>query len=108
MGYSYQTERPWLFTAPGQRLITFVRLKTKSLIRMHGLAFAEDVWDEESWDRRLVMTCLDRMVELGEIEDSSDRDSMDCYRTFIAPKDQAKDLLSMLSIIAEFRDKTIA
>lgn len=109
MGYSYQAERPWLFTAPGQQLRTFVRRKAWAMIDSYGRFTALDIAIGESWDIWHVAACLDRMIELGEIDELAvDRHNELNFRSFVAANTSIPDIHSMISIIAEFRDKTIA
>ena len=76
--YDYQNERQRVFTEDGQVIFLRTRDRVQHLLKEAG-AFreAELGVTGDSW---LVMACVDRLVELGEIE--ALRDSAKCWRQF--------------------------
>lgn len=76
MSYNYDTEKTAIFTERGQVQFLAVRDKVKHLIKTAG-AFREAELNV-SGNGWLIMACLDRLVELGEIVVVRD----DCWRQF--------------------------
>lgn len=68
MSYHYQTERSKLFTEEGQVTFMKVRDNVLQLLSTAGAFTASNAWKGVSGDTWLMMACLDRLVELGEIE----------------------------------------
>jgi hypothetical protein len=69
MAYSYEAEKPELFTEDGQRMFLRVRDRVKQLLRDAG-AFTCDkamaaAGGGSSWT---MLACVDRLEELGEIK----------------------------------------
>lgn len=67
--YDYNTEKPKLFTDEGQRVFLKVRDRVKELLNESGafrLSFALKDIDGEAWLR---MAYIDRLVEIGEIQE---------------------------------------
>lgn len=69
MSHNYNTEKEKLFTDEGQRLFLKVRDKVMSLLEAAGAFQMEKILSmrgipSDTW---LCLTCVDRMVELGEI-----------------------------------------
>jgi hypothetical protein len=71
MSYSYQKERPNLFTESGSVSFLKVRDKVQSLLKQSGAFTAIHVLGGvgSTWE---ALACLDRMIELGELELLSD------------------------------------
>jgi len=71
MAYQYETERSALFTEEGQRAFLKVRDAAKELLEIAG-AFRQIELLQlagiggDSW---FMLACIDRLVELGEIEE---------------------------------------
>lgn len=68
--YNYETTKPELFTDDGQRMFLHIRDNVKKLLEMAGAVRADKAWANapisgSSW---LMLACLDRMVELGELK----------------------------------------
>jgi hypothetical protein len=65
--YTYETEKPRVFTESGQVVFLRIRddahrlLKTAGAFRMQEVLGAGDSWQN--------MACVDRLVELGEIRE---------------------------------------
>lgn len=83
MSYSYQVQRPNLFSEKGQIMFLKIRdfankaLEHSGAVRMDCLMDAAPSGD--TWD---MMACVDRMVELGELVEVSGSDSCGQYRIF--------------------------
>lgn len=74
MSYSYQVERSKLFTEEGQRLFLLVRDSASRLLETAGAFRAAEAWSGAKFgaaDSFALSACLDRMVELGEIQELS-------------------------------------
>ena len=68
MSYDYTTERPKLFTEDGTTMLFKVRDNVRELLDTAGAFTAEKAWKGVTGDSWLMMACLDRLVEHGEIE----------------------------------------
>jgi len=67
VGYSYQTQRPKVFTEDGQVMFLKIRDKAKELTGLAGAVSSGKlicVVTGEVWD---MLACIDRLVELGEL-----------------------------------------
>ncbi len=73
MSYSYEAEKPRLFTDEGQRGFLNVRDRAQSLLREAGAFRAQEVWRgcgvSDNWQ---MLACVDRLLELGEIREVTD------------------------------------
>lgn len=67
MSYSYQTERPHLFTEDGQVQFLKIRDKANELIASAGCVRMDKAIAGACGDSWQQLACLDRMVELREI-----------------------------------------
>lgn len=67
MGYSYETERPKLFTEDGQVMLLKIRDNVQRLLKEAGAVRADRAIESVGGDSWLMLACLDRLVELGEI-----------------------------------------
>ena len=65
--YVYATERPKLFTDEGQRTFLQIRDRAKYLLKEAGAFRMDEVISKSTGDSWLMLACVDRMVELGEI-----------------------------------------
>jgi hypothetical protein len=65
--YSYQAERPRLFTEAGQVMLLKVRDNVRQLLADSGAFMAGNAWRGVTGDSWMMLACLDRLVELGEI-----------------------------------------
>lgn len=85
MSYSYTSERPYLFTEAGQVDFLRVRDKAQELLKVAGAVMSGnllintgDVWKN--------LACIDRLVELGELVEVTDRMQVaGQHRIFRAP-----------------------
>lgn len=85
MSYSYEKEKPWLFTDEGSRALVATLKEVQNLLRTAG-AFR---WDKlkftgvgSTWQ---MMALVDRLVELGEIE-AFERSSWAQYKVYSSPQ----------------------
>jgi hypothetical protein len=67
--YTYETEKPKLFTDDGQRLFLKIRDHVKNLLEEAGAFRMGKALDAEgvSGDSWQMLACVDRLLELGEI-----------------------------------------
>ena len=86
MIYQYKDQKPKLFTESGQEMFLAIRdhvgrcLATAGAVRMREATSAAD-----SGCGYLMLACVDRMVELGELAEVSDPDTIDDHRVFTRP-----------------------
>ncbi len=67
--YSYETERPKVFLEENQKMFLGIRGKTKELISIAGAARCDKIIAGQSGDSWTMLACIDRLVEMGEIEE---------------------------------------
>ena len=67
--YNYETEKPNVFTEEGQEMFLAVRDKTKVLLEQSGCFTMGKAISGVSGDSWTMLACVDRLVELGEIEE---------------------------------------
>lgn len=82
--YSYETERPWIFTDAGQRTFLRIRDRVAKLLAQSGAVRMAEAISGETGSVWQHIACVDRMVELGEILELSGREVAGQYRIFIA------------------------
>ncbi len=80
--YVYEELRPKLFTDEGQRLFLRVRDHAAKLIEQAGAARLDKIVSKESGDSWLLLACVDRLVELGEIREISLSSTFGQHRVF--------------------------
>jgi hypothetical protein len=68
MAYKYDAMKSSLFTDTGQRVFLKVRDKVKMLLRDSGCFMMDFILDVHP-DPWVGMSCVDRMVELGELQE---------------------------------------
>jgi len=85
MPYSYQNERPWLFTEEGQVCLLKARDNAFALIKAAG-AFEsmKCLRDVNYGDTFKAMALLDRLVELGDIKEVTGPNVWGQHRIFVA------------------------
>ena len=66
--YSYKHEKKRLFTEEGQEMFIKIRDKAKALLKVAG-CFRMDSVMVATGDTWMMLACVDRMVELGEIRE---------------------------------------
>lgn len=67
MPYTYQEEKPKLLTDDGQRLFLRFRDRAQELLKISGAARAHEMMSGFSGDSWILLACIDRLVELGEL-----------------------------------------
>lgn len=83
MAYSYQTERPRLFTEEGQEMLMRVYDKAMNLIDTAGAVRMDKLFGVGStWD---YLACVDRLIEMKKLREVTPQGSvMGQYRVFVA------------------------
>jgi hypothetical protein len=86
--YDYQTEKQKVFTDEGQRLFLAVRDQVKALVRKSGavrmaeaMALPRGVGCSDTW---MLMACVERMAELGELCEVPTGNVPSQHRVFVA------------------------
>lgn len=69
MSYRYEDLKPELLTDDGQRLLFFIHGNVQQHLRESGAVRAAEAWRGVTGDRWLMLACLDRLIELGEIRE---------------------------------------
>lgn len=71
MSYSYQTERPYVFSEEGSENVMRAKNYIDKALEQHGAVRCEEAMSganfkgcPTSWER---LVCIDRLVEIGEI-----------------------------------------
>ncbi len=68
MSYNYKTEREQLFTEEGQRLFLKIRDQVNYHLKESGAIRADKAFKGLAGDSFQFHACLDRMIELGELQ----------------------------------------
>ncbi len=84
MSYNYETQKPRLFTDQGQRDFLKARDEVHRLLGLAG-AFRFDKVNFGSGDSWTMLAMIDRMIELGEIEECP-RPSWAQYKVYSTPQ----------------------
>ena len=83
--YNYQNEKSKIFTEDGQVVFLKIRDKTQQLLKQSGAVMMSNILNGitggDSW---LHLACVDRLVELGEIEEITNGGVAGQYRVFIS------------------------
>lgn len=84
MSYSYQAERPWVFTEEGQVAFLKIRDKAKELLALSGAVMSGKllIGTGNVWS---MLACIDRLVELKELIEIPQDNCAGQHRIFIAP-----------------------
>lgn len=70
MSYSYEAEKPTLFTDQGQRMFLAIRDYAFTLIEQAGAARLDKIISgARGGDSWTMLACVDRLVELGELRE---------------------------------------
>jgi hypothetical protein len=80
MSYQYEIEKQKLFTDEGQRHFLKVRDNVKELLATAGAFRVDKVLSGNSW---FCLACVDRMVELGELEELTGKQVAGQDRVFV-------------------------
>lgn len=86
--YSYQTERPGLFTEEGSVMFTAIRDKVHALLNQAGAVRCDKaISAARSGSSWMMLACMDRLVELGEVKEITGPDTCGQYRVFVSARD---------------------
>lgn len=82
--YNYEAEKPKLFTEDGQ--VTFLKIRDEvvRLIKISGAVRMQEAIKGVCGDSWLMLACVDRLVELGELTEITSSEVAGQYRIFIA------------------------
>ena len=69
MSYGYSQERARIFTEEGQQAFLAIRDRVQQLLRQSGACTMGKAIDGGTGDTWFMMACVERLVELGEIEE---------------------------------------
>lgn len=69
MSYDYAEMRPAVFTEDGQVVFLKIRDRAKALTAEAGAATLEKIIQGVSGDTWVMLACVDRLVELGELRE---------------------------------------
>lgn len=67
--YNYQKEKEKIFTEQGQEMFIKIRDKAKALLTVAGSFRMDAVMSVASGDTWMMLACVDRMIELGELNE---------------------------------------
>lgn len=85
--YSYETQKPRIFTDIGQRMFLAVRDNVQKLIKQAGAVRMDKAMSAgaggDSWD---LIACVDRLVELNELREITAPSVAGQDRVFVAPR----------------------
>jgi len=81
--YDYETEKKNIFTDEGQRMFLKIRDTVHRLLEVSGAFQMEKAWKNVTGSSWEMMACVDRLAELGEIQEVGTAKSMAQYRVFI-------------------------
>lgn len=84
-GYRYEDLRPEIFTEEGQVKFLKIRDNVKHLLQSGGAFVAGRAFAGVTGSSWFMMACLDRLVELGEIQELK-TDGWDQFRVFVPGK----------------------
>lgn len=83
--YKYDDMKAKLFSDEGQRKFLQVRDKINSIIPASGCIRLGEVMTNIGGDSWIIMACVDRMVELGELVEIKYENSIAQKRIFVKP-----------------------
>ena len=82
--YSYEEEKPGIFTEEGQALFLAIRDNVKRLLTLSGAVRMQEAISGNCGSSWQMLACVDRLVELGEISEITDKVAGQ-HRVFVAP-----------------------
>ena len=85
--YSYEEEKPKIFTEDGQRDFLKVRDKANKLLKEAGAFMLFSACRGITGDTWFVMACVDRLVELNEIKEITSSNVCGQHRVFVSTKE---------------------
>lgn len=88
MGYIYEEQRSLLFDDKGQRMFLQVRDRVQHLLKEAGAVRMQEAIRESLGDSWMMLACVDRLVELKEIQEVTPVSGRDRpqgqYRVFVS------------------------
>lgn len=86
MPYLYEVERRNVFSEEGQVMFLKIRDKAMELIKQSGCAMMDWIIAGNTGDSWTMLACVDRLVELKELEEINYGRCAGQHRIFVAPK----------------------
>lgn len=83
MSYDYRQERPFVFTEDGQLMLLRVRDKAFELFKIAGAARLDCLIRGLAGDTWSMLACVDRLVEIGDMREITDRTVAGQHRVFV-------------------------
>lgn len=83
MSYSYETERPNLFSESGQVMLLKIRDNVQRLLKLAGAVRMEEAIAGVCGDGWQMLACVDRLVELKEIREIPQSPCAGQHRVFV-------------------------
>lgn len=84
--YNYQEQRKNVFTEQGQEVFLKIRDCAKALLAQSGAFMMSHVLRVATGDSWLLLACVDRLVELGEIREITTANVAGQHRVFVSSK----------------------
>ena len=81
--YSYKEEKKELFSEENQKLFLAIRDQVKRKLKISGAIDMAPAIDQTSGCSWMMMACVDRMLELGELREITTENTMGQYRIFV-------------------------
>ncbi len=81
--YSYVTEKPSIFTESGQVMFLEIRDRVQRLLKQSGAVRMEEAIRGTTGNSWQMLACVDRLVELGEIREIYEINTLGQYRIFV-------------------------
>lgn len=88
MGYSYQTQRSFVFTEDGQIMFLKIRDTIKEMLEISGAFRLGNIISTPPGDAWNALACVDRLVEIGEIREIHQPDAFAQHRVFVRANGQ--------------------
>jgi 23S rRNA G2069 N7-methylase RlmK/C1962 C5-methylase RlmI len=82
--YNYQTEKSEIFTEDGQKTFLKIRDKVQQLLKQSGAVMMQNAISGVTGDSWLHLACVDRLVELKEIQEITKENVAGQHRVFVA------------------------
>lgn len=83
MSYSYEAEKPRLFTDEGQRTLLKMYKRVNRILDECGAVRMQEALSGFCGDSWFLLACVDRMVELDEIREITGSDVPGQHRVFV-------------------------
>lgn len=81
--YKYEAMKNDLFTDKGQIKFINIRDNVKNLLEQAGAVRMQEAINVETGDNWLLLACVDRMVEIGELKEITPKDTIAQFRVFV-------------------------